>query len=186
MKTKSEGNQKKRRSFSISWSPLPTPRPAELVSTTMILWPQDGGNYMTWHIRLNPPHTAARRWSWPPPSPFPFKNRPEVPVCFYFTLQTFPSTVWLRHLILWSHNFPSMPPAHASPPARSASVGLAPAPSRPALRLSQDPSSLPSNCTYPHSTHQPNLPELLQTPVLFLHQNIYDSSWPSVLPCPFG
>lgn len=87
-------------------------RPADLVSMTMILWPQDGGNYMTWHIRLDP-QAAAQWWSCPPPPSF--ENRLEVPVCFCITLQTSPPTVWLQCLILWSLNFPPVSPAHITP-----------------------------------------------------------------------
>lgn len=81
----------------------------------MILWPQDGSNYMTWHVRLDLPHTAAQGWSCPPPSPFPFKNHLEVPVCFCITLQTSPPTMWLQGLILQSLNFPPVFPAHVTP-----------------------------------------------------------------------
>ena len=50
-----------------------------------------------------------------PPSPLPFENRLEVPVCFCITLQTSPPTVWLQCLILWSLNFPPVSPAHITP-----------------------------------------------------------------------
>lgn len=90
----------------------------------MILWPQDGGNYMTWHVRLDLPHTAAQGWSCPPPSPFPFKNHLEVPVCFCITLQTSPPTMWLQGLLLRSLNFPPVSPAHVTPTKGLPSWGL--------------------------------------------------------------
>lgn len=165
----------------------------------MLLWPQDGGNYMMWHIHLDPPHTAAHWWSCPPSLPFPFKTRLEVPLCFCITLQTsHPYSHSPRcHVASAPHTLVTQPSTcvpcpHLSPPSQVClcAASLTPAPSMPRPQLIPHPGPLPC----PVSTRIQVLPisqGCLQMPILVLHQAIYHDyilycSWPWVLPCPFG